>query len=400
MTWRLNRPLVDILTGHWISMTGTALVTLAGFSWLFLLPMHMSGHANNPYIGLLAFVALPLMFFTGLVLIPIGAALGRRRMEQRLAAAPDRRAVWRRAGIFFVVMTVANLVIGSQLSYRAVAQMESVQFCGQTCHVMKPEFTAHMRPPHAAVDCVACHVRPGATGFIQAKMAGTRQLWNVILNDYPRPIESAMESNKLVSSAETCEQCHERARRMTPKLRVITKYKDDEANTPNETVLMVMVDKIHAAHLAPGVAIRYAAADRKRQTIPWVEYRDASGATRTYLASDVKPDQAAAMPKFEMQCVDCHNRAAHSFEIADRAVDAAMASGQIAADLPFVKKTGLALIQAQYASAEQATSKITADLSDFYRQKYPDVFAKRSNDVNGASLDARRRSITGTCFPI
>ena len=84
---------------------------------------------------------------------------------------------------------------------------------------------------------------------------------------------------------------------MTPKLRVITKYKDDEANTPNQTVLMVMVDKIHAAHLAPGVAIRYAAADRKRQTIPWVEYRDASGATRTYLASDVKPEQAAAMPQ-------------------------------------------------------------------------------------------------------
>ncbi len=75
---------------------------------------------------------------------------------------------------------------------------------------------------------------------------------------------------------------------MSPQLRVITKYKDDEANTPTQTVLMMMVDKIHAAHLAPGVAIRYAAADKKRQTIPWVEYRDASGATRTYLASDTK----------------------------------------------------------------------------------------------------------------
>ena len=96
-------------------------------------------------------------------------------------------------------------MIGSQLSYRAVAHMESVQFCGQTCHVMKPEFTAHLRPPHAAVDCVACHVTPGATGFIKAKMAGTRQLMAVMLNNYPRPIESAMESNRLVSSAETCE---------------------------------------------------------------------------------------------------------------------------------------------------------------------------------------------------
>ncbi len=386
MSWFRNRPVVDILTGHWLSMAGTALVTLAGFSWLFLLPMHISGHANDPYIGLLMFVALPLLFFTGLILIPIGVALGRRRVQGRMAAVADRGALRRRAAIFFVVMTAANLVIASQLSYRAVTHMESVQFCGQTCHVMKPEFTAHMRPSHAAVDCVECHVKPGATGFVQAKMAGTRQLWAVIRNNYPRPIESAMESNRLVSSAETCEQCHERARRMTPKLRVITKYKDDEANTPNQTVLMVMVDKIHAAHLASGVAVRYAAADRKRQTIPWVEYRDASGATRSYLTSDAKPEQAAAMPQFSMECVDCHNRAAHSFEMPDRAVDSAIASGQIAADLPFVKKTGLALIQAQYASAEDATSKITAGLSDFYRQKYPDVFAKRSNDVNAASL--------------
>ncbi len=187
MIWRSNRPLVDALTGHWVSMTGTALVTLAGFSWLFLLPMHVGGHANNPYIGLFAFVVLPLIFFTGLILIPIGAALGRRRVERGLAVAIDRRQVWRRAGIFFAVMTAANLVIGSQLSYRAVEHMDSVQFCGQTCHVMKPEFTAHQRPPHAAVACVDCHVAPGASGFIKAKIAGTRQLIAVIRNDYPRP---------------------------------------------------------------------------------------------------------------------------------------------------------------------------------------------------------------------
>ena len=182
-----------------------------------------------------------------------------------------------------------------------------------------------------------------------------RQLWAVIRNNYPRPIESAMESNRLVSSAETCEHCHQRTKRRDDSEAAsdYAKYSDDEGNTPNQTVLMVMVDKIHGAHLSPGVAIRYAAADKKRQTIPWVEYHDASGATRTYLTSDVKPDQAAAMPKFSMECVDCHNRAAHSFEMPDRAVDAAMASGQIATDLPFVKKTGLALIQAQYANEDE-----------------------------------------------
>jgi NapC/NirT cytochrome c family, N-terminal region len=384
MIWRRNRPLIDALTGHWVGMTGTALVTLAGFSWLFLLPIHAGG-AGNPYIGLFAFVILPLIFFTGLVLIPIGAALGRRRVERGLAVAVDRGEAWRRAGIFFVVMTAANLVIGSQLSYRAVEHMDGVQFCGQTCHVMKPEFTAHRRPPHAAVACVSCHVAPGASGFVKSKMAGTRQLVAVILNNFPRPIESAMESDRLVSSGETCEQCHQRNRPMSPRLRVIAKYKDDEPNTPAQTFLMVMVDKIHSAHLAPGVATRYAAADKKRQTIPWVEHRDSSGAIRTYLASDIKPEQAAKMPKFEMQCVDCHNRAAHSFEVADRAVDEAIASGRIPADLPFVKKTGLALTQAAYANAEDAAAKIDAQLTDFYRQTYPDIFSKRANDIHATA---------------
>jgi NapC/NirT cytochrome c family, N-terminal region len=383
--WRRNRPLIEVLTGHWVSMTGTALVTLAGFSWLFLLPLNVSGHANNPYIGLFAFIVLPMIFFSGLLLIPLGAALARRRVAQGIAAAPDPKAIWRRAGIFFAVMTLANLVIGSQLSYRAVAHMETVQFCGQTCHVMKPEYTAHLRAPHASVDCVACHVSPGASGFIKAKMAGTRQLLAVTLNNFPRPIESAMESNRLVSSAETCENCHQREKPMRPALRVTTKYKDDETNTPTKTVLMMMVDRIHGAHLGPGVEIRYAASDKKRQTIPWVEYRSSvSGPPKTYLASDAKPETIAALPTFTMQCVDCHNRAAHSFEVADRAIDGAISRGGIPADLPFIKKTGLALIQAEYQSQQEAASKIGAGLSDFYRAKYPDVFARRSSDIGAA----------------
>ena len=384
MWWR-NRPLIEVLTGNWISMIGTALVTLAGFSWLFLLPLHINGHANNPYIGLFAFIVLPMIFFCGLLLIPVGGALDRRRLAQGVSAMADRQAVWRRAGIFFTVMSMANIVIASQLSYRAVAHMESVQFCGQTCHVMKPEFIGHSRAPHAAVDCVACHVTPGAAGFLKAKIAGTQQLLAVALNTFPRPIESAMENNKLVSSAQTCEQCHEREKPMKPGLRVITKYKDDETNTPIKTVLMMMVDRIHGAHLAHGVDIRYAVSDKKRQTIPWVEYRNTtSGVTNTYLAGDAKPNAAAALPKFTMQCVDCHNRAAHSFEVPDRAIDRTMQQSDIPVDLPFIKKTGLGLIQAEYKSEEEAALKIAAGLNDFYRVKYPDVFAKRSNEINKA----------------
>ena len=390
MSGEQKRPFVVLLTSHWITMAGVTLVTLAGCSWLFLLPAHMRGRVDNPYIGLLVFIAIPVVFFTGLLLIPVGIALGKRRVAPNLATLPNPGKAWRRAGIFFGVMTLANIVIGSQVSYRAVEHMETVQFCGQSCHVMKPEFTAHQNAPHSQLACVSCHVAPGASGWVQSKMAGTRQLAAVVFNSYPRPIESAMENNRLVSSADTCEQCHAREKAIGPRLRVVSHFKDDEANTRTETVLTMLVGGgkfggIHGAHLGPGVRIRYAASDRKRQTIPWVEYRNSgSGVTRTYLTGDAQPVSVSSLPTFEMQCVDCHNRAAHSFQPPDRAIDEAMARGDIAVGLPFVKKTALDLLKASYSSDDEATQKIPAGLSAYYQGKYPDVASKRTASIQAA----------------
>lgn len=373
-------------------MLGAALVTLAGFSWLFVLPLNLRGAGvNNPYIGLLVFIAIPIVFFAGLALIPIGIARAKRKVTKELSEVEDRRMAWRRVGIFFVVMTVANVIIASQLSYRAVEHMDTVQFCGQTCHVMKPEFTAHAAmPPHQAVACASCHIAPGATGWLKAKMAGTNQLFAVMFNTFPRPIESAMENNKLVSSAETCEQCHEREKPVSPRLRVIPSYKDDEANTRTETVLLMhigggSVAGIHGTHLGPGVRIRYAAADKKRQTIPWVEYTNTqTGVSRSYLAMGASADSVRSLPSFEMQCVDCHNRASHAFEMPERAINQAMANGQIAASLPFVKKEGVELLKTSYSSGDEAAQKIPAALSTFYLQKYPDAAVKQGAAIQTA----------------
>jgi hypothetical protein len=384
---RKDRPLLVLLTSHWISMLGAALVTLAGFSWLFVLPLNIrGGPVSNPYIGLLVFIAIPMVFFAGLTLIPIGIALARRRVTETLDEIADRRTAWRRAGIFFGVMTVANVVIASQLSYRAVEHMDTVQFCGQTCHVMKPEFTAHAaEPPHQAVACASCHIAPGATGWLKAKMNGTSQLMAVVFNSYPRPIESAMEDNKLVSSAETCEQCHQRDAPIGPQLRVIPSYQDNQANTRTDTVLLLHVGAIHGAHLGPGIRIRYAAADKKRQTIPWVEHTNPqAGAPRIYLASGSTAESVRSLPVFEMQCVDCHNRPAHAFELPEGAVDRAMASGRIAASLPFVRKEAVQLLKASYTSDDEAAKKIPSALSAFYAEQYPDVAAKQGSEIRAA----------------
>src|SRR5271165_4745118 len=125
MTDDPKRPILLLLASHWISMLGVALVTLAGVSWLFVLPTSIRGHAENPYIGILVFIAIPIVFFAGLALIPVGIFLAKRRVEAGLAALPDTHAAWRRTGIFFVVMTAINLIIASEGTYRAVDHMET-----------------------------------------------------------------------------------------------------------------------------------------------------------------------------------------------------------------------------------------------------------------------------------
>jgi nitrate/TMAO reductase-like tetraheme cytochrome c subunit len=385
-----KRPVLVILTSHWVSMLGVALVTLAGFSWIIVLPANVRGEVSNPYIGLLAFVVIPAVFLLGLALIPIGIALGRNRLNRQLATVQDRRLLWRRAGIFFGAMTVVNLVVASQGSYRAVQHMDTVQFCGQTCHAMTPEFTAHQLPSHERVPCASCHIAPGASGWFKAKVAGIHQLAAVMTDSFNRPIETPMASNRLVAATDTCEQCHDRDKRIGERLRILNSYKDDEMNSHTQTVLLMRIGGgrdggIHGAHLGPGVHIRYAAMDKERQTIPWVEYRnETTGQSRTYAAADAKPEAIAALPKFEMQCVDCHNRAAHSFTTPDKAIDGAIAANRIKPGLPFVKKTGLALIKAEYASGIEAAQKIPASLERFYRQKYPEIAQQRAGDIAAA----------------
>jgi hypothetical protein len=266
--------------------------------------------------------------------------------------------------------------------------METVQFCGQSCHVMKPEFTAWKHAPHSQLECVECHVGPGASGWLRSKMSGTRQLADVVFNSFPRPIPSAMESNRLIDSVDTCERCHARSLEAGSPVVVKAGFKDDEQNTRSESVLTVLVggprDGIHGAHMGPGIHVRYAASDAKRQTIPWVEYRDAKGGILAYTASGAKPGSIDPLTKYEMQCVDCHNRPAHSFQTADRALDSALASGDLPATLPFIKKTGLALLTASYASGETASNEIPAKLSGFYQAKYPDLYTKNHQEITGA----------------
>jgi hypothetical protein len=124
-------------------------------AWVFLalLAVYFLGYLENPYIGLVLFVAVPAAFIFGLLLIPIGVRRERRRAP---GVVPDwpvldlRDPHQRSVTITLLTLTFVNVLIVSIAGYGGVHYMETTAFCGTVCHTtMEPEYVAHQRGPHA-----------------------------------------------------------------------------------------------------------------------------------------------------------------------------------------------------------------------------------------------------------
>lgn len=380
-----------------ISRLGIFVVTAAGVLWVLLMPQLLRGSMSNPYAGIVLFMGLPTLFIAGLVLIPIGVYLERRRSKTAGDVQPVafdfRHPAVRKLALFLGLATAANIVIASQLSYTAISYMDTEKFCGETCHtVMNPEHTAYLLSPHARVSCVECHIGPGAGWFVRYKLDGVGQLFAVIAHNYPRPIPSPVEN--LRPARETCEQCHSPQRFTGDRFLVRTEYAADETNTPATTVLLMKIGGqtwkgtvgIHGAHLEANTQIDYITTDRARQTIPQVIYTDAAGKTTVYNATDTKltPEQLAAGQRRTMDCMDCHNRPTHIFQVPDRAVDEAMADGHIRPSLPFAKKQAMAALKRDYPDRDTAAREIAGAFTEFYRKGYPQLYASNKGAVESA----------------
>jgi hypothetical protein len=79
-----------------------------------------------------------------------------------------------------------------------------------------------------------------------------------------------------------------------------------------------------------------------------------------------------------MDCIDCHNRAAHTFVTAEEALNRAMAEGAVSPELPWVHKEGIELLKATYATEAEAHAKIPQQLADFYRTQHPEVLPAKA----------------------
>src|SRR5438309_2538224 len=383
---------------NYISFVGAAIVIASLVSVVLLFLLEITSSAENPYLGILTYIIGPSILMFGVAVVILGTLIERRR---RRRAAPSEIAAYpkldlndphsRRAFFTFLLITFVFVSASAFGSYRGYEYTESVNFCGETCHsVMKPEFTAYQAGAHARVGCVGCHVGPGASWYVRSKLSGAYQLYSVTFKKYSRPITTPVHN--LRPAQETCEQCHWPEKFFGAQLKVFDRYGYDEQNTLRQRRMLINVGGgSPAAGLVKGIhwhmnianEVTYISIDDHRQVIPWVRIKDRQGNVTEYIDRNrpATSEQLAKAERRRMDCIDCHNRPAHTFLPPDVAVDQSFAAGRLDTSLPYLKREAIAVLSKPYNSTDDALRSISSGLDQFYRANYADTYSSKNDSV-------------------
>jgi hypothetical protein len=142
--------------------------------------------------------------------------------------------------------------------------------------------------------------------------------------------------------------------------------------------------------------VTFTSDDPRSQTIDSVEVTNADGSKTDYISAakvgvsaNSKTDLTALTATERvrtMDCLDCHNRAGHGQPTPAQAVDIDLSSGAISPALPYIKKNAVALLDADYASIDDANKAIEG-LKQTYETGYPAIAQKYSKEIDAAITD-------------
>lgn len=391
---------------NYISLVGAAVALACLASILLLFLIEVTGRRDSPYIGIFAWVVIPSILVCSLIAIGIGAVRERRRQTVSADGTvtypsidlndPQRRKFF----LIFLVITFLFVSVSAFGSYQAYEHTESVAFCGQTCHaVMKPEFVAFQNSPHASLSCVDCHVGEGARWYVKSKLNGVHQLYSVTFNTYDRPIKTPVANMRPAN--DTCAHCHWSQKFLGTKLKAFDRYAYDQNNTRRQIRLLLNVGggnpetgPVSGIHWHMNLAneITFIATDAQRQSIPWVQAKDAKGNVTVYVAdnSQLTPEQIANAPRRRMDCIDCHNRPAHIYNAPDDILDHALAANRLDSSLPYLKRQAVEALSKPYTTNDEAVRTIASTLGDFYRNYYTQIYSEKRGAVDGAIAEVQR----------
>jgi len=388
---------------NYVSIIGAVLAVFNLAAILSLLILSTFFNFGGSYIGLFIYMVLPAFMIGGLLMIPIGMRLNRKRA--RIADAAGVPTNWpvldfnniatRNASIIFVFGTIFLVIISSIGSYEAFHMTESVEFCGKLCHqVMEPEYTTYQGSSHERVACVECHVGAGAGWYVKSKLSGMYQVYSVLAKKFPTPIPTPIAN--LRPARETCEQCHWPEKFYDRKLRIKETFLANDSNTQHIINLQMKTSSkmtssgfekgIHQ-HISSDVRIEYKTTSVNRQVIPWVKYTNLkTGESEIFTDSENLLSQAKldSLETRVMDCLDCHNRPAHNYKTPQNFVDKSLSTGKISKDLPGIKQIAMQALYKDYSTKDSAFLEIRKQVTDFYQSGYPDLATAKKSDIEAA----------------
>ncbi len=402
---------------NWISISGAVLAVFNLATILSLIVLSSLFNFGSAYIGLIIYIILPGFMVFGLILIPLGMRINKRRIK--LAEKKGEVKNWpilnfnnvatRNASIIFILGTVFLLIISSIGSYEAFHYTESVEFCGKLCHkVMEPEYTTYHGSSHERVACVECHVGSGATWYVKSKLSGLYQVYSVLAKKYPTPIPTPIAN--LRPAQETCEQCHWPDKFYDRKLRVEHSFLSDETNTERIVNLQIKTSSkmtsngfekgIHQ-HISPDVKIEYKTNDAKRQVIPWVKYTNTkTGKSEIFTDGDnlLTQIQLDSLETRTMDCLDCHNRPSHNYNAPQNFIDKMMDEGEISNKLTEIKLVSMMALYQDYPTKDSAFVAIKNQVNEYYESTYPELFTNKKSEIDSA-IAGIQKGYANNIFP-
>jgi hypothetical protein len=401
---------------NWITIIGSLIAALNLTMIIVLFIISTIFNKSDTNLGLFIYIILPGFFVLGLIMIPVGMIISRKKQKKVLDSEKKKLPVvdlnnpkHRNAFIIFTVVTIIILFLSTYGSFEAYHLTESTEFCGTLCHkVMEPEYTAYQNSPHANVTCVECHVGSGASWYVKSKLSGLHQVYAVFTKTYPSPIETPLHD--LRPARETCEKCHWPQKFYARTLQTNRYFLADSLNSEWDILLQMKIgpeymgmgfgEGIHW-HINPSVQIEYISENDKREVISYVKYTNTeTGEVTIYTNPDTPVSDSiisSSTPR-SMDCIDCHNRPSHNYKSPPVYFDNEMLTGAISRDIPFIKKTAMDVLKNSFADKDTALNQINTDILYFYKSGYNDYFESHK-DLIDKSVKSIQQAFSKNTFP-
>lgn len=97
--------------------------------------------------------------------------------ESQSPIAPAKKSRWKRWRTWLIISPIIFVIF----SFASIEVTSTSSFCN-SCHIMEPYYTSWKSSTHKDVQCVECHIPPGTTSYIAAKLNGLGQVVDDVLH--------------------------------------------------------------------------------------------------------------------------------------------------------------------------------------------------------------------------